>query len=85
MIKIKDEYVFSYEQRLPGYSGDLPEHWRATADTADSRAAIDAARDRLDTYIEHQAERYPGVWVRNIAPVQHREVHVTDWETWLDR
>jgi hypothetical protein len=76
----KKQYKFEYDQRLPGYSGDLPEHWSHRVEVQDSSAAIKSKINNLNAYIEHQAENYPGEWVRNVTTVMERTITYSEWE-----
>jgi cytoplasmic iron level regulating protein YaaA (DUF328/UPF0246 family) len=74
-----EQFRFEYDQKLPGYSGELPEHWGHHVEQFDNKAKADAALARLHAYIEQQAENYPGEWVRNITPMQRRDVAYSEW------
>lgn len=74
------QYKLEYDQRLPGYSGDLPEHWTHRVEVKDSYVAIRNSLKNLLVYIEQQEERYSGEWVRNISSIDRRTITYSEWE-----
>jgi hypothetical protein len=68
------EYTYSYDQRAPGYSGELPEHWSHREPIFGSKRELLADLARLDAYIAQQAEHYPGEWIRNRTRPKVRSV-----------
>jgi hypothetical protein len=76
---VRQEYRLEYDQRLPGYSGELPEHWTHKAEVYPSRYRASQGLDRLNAYIEQQAEWYTGDWVRDVQPIRVRDVTYSEW------
>jgi hypothetical protein len=75
-----EQFKLEYDQRVPGYSGDLAEHWPHKQHVFETLGKAKAHLAGLHAYMEQQAEHYPGEWVRNISPIMRRDVTYSEWQ-----
>lgn len=74
------QYKLEYDQRVAGYSGDLPEHWAHRVEVYDTMGEAMAHLRGLHAYIEQQAETHPGDdWIRNVSSLMQRDITYSEW------